>query len=1431
MSLIIADSQSEAQSNARIESYEQAPPDLATLSDDDTPKWIEERKDVNYVPIPSVNTYEGPEGARIFTNVQRFISNNRKAYVLQHSIHFISPLTYWFRGETLLNMGAMQLIKIISGSTDLDHLNYLLINNKGIYKYMKDPVQIGYLVYRFSLMKKTKIPAELARSIFMALVENLMFYIHGQLHPATDPPKVTFYPEVTWKMMENMGFYNQINPDNKVKPGNYITVGRRYRQELNPISAHFLCAHCMVHQNSVEENHMHVNEDHKKERYHCHSRAVCGTKMHKDYPSFMIHKMTFCRSIADIKDKADKACLYCNQMLAECTCNKNFENLLISLEKAMREPVFVEFYNTNLLPAVTQYCWDHHNNTIPLPEGDLIPTNLEDQDPVEIIRQVYMRTVAVDYQRQICWGETVIRIPDLTNIIRDRMQKMEIYLHQIEEYGIDLSQNKSCVFHEECVYDETIKSEEHYRNAHFICPYSLIPDTHEPPILRNDHEFVEHLYRYHLAHRIDPNHILACLPDKEFPNEFCPRGFYANKYESASVLYNCLLHHQTEHSEEGKQDCRECNSWTFKSQMMYKIHLLSWHPLSMDEKWDLANIKQIPSDQFRDVDPRLIGSLVNPQSLNHDPNVDKQYLGVDEEPLEREELNQEDEDDDIASLHSNPDVVDLEPSTHPRRSNMRRASVGNLPVARQLFTPGNNINQIDDDDDGIEGFRIPARLHACNESVFMTEVRRQRPERRVNIRTPTTTVGLSANVRPTNNNNSNRNTQNVVAMPAGQGGTYKCHNESHQPPKEFLSEESKALHIIAEHRCPLYNKCKFSAEMDFEIMRHYRTIHLVHQTTCRICNEQVPTDDLQSHIQNTHYKCSSCLRFFNTEIERDEHLTRCQNFNVPIHNQYTPMLIGGEHHGFRADQELEIASKEWSSFEKHMIDHSTLNVQDKLLGKKLLERREAVEQIKRVQARTAVLTNTHTIKQLIFVMPKFYTGETKDISKSAGILLAGITPDIKLASNCQVTPSKALQNFHKIDAFTRKIRDYSNNMPLSENQCKLMLSHFLTPSIKDTLEGFAQMDFCDLSYLNIITYLQKLFCPLSLETIENEVLQSKLGASENILTFQKRVRKVLEICSNRLPEARRYNYINYHLRRLTIDNLPEKLKQEIKRNELTSGQYTVSELSDAFIAFSQKESENLKVGWKQEEVGKVEKSVWNKNPRQNKDPKATSTEDFDQLMHPGKKKESVKTGKKGRKERGRSGSRSRDRSRDKSRERSRSTSGRQPRRRSQSPEKGRFRFRTRSRSKGRFKKFRNKRRDKSYEAKEVRNNPQTDSKGNNSGQGNNYNNQGNQNRMPFFERNRLRREEFETKRKRLGEPWASMPKFCLRCSDKTHWADNPVCPYDHTLPVSDNICWGNLDNKKIFCGYHVQCRNEAKWKKEPKNVYWMRPNPKVKQPK
>ena len=92
MSLIIADSKSEIQSAARIESCEQAPPDLAALTDDEKPTWIDERKEVNYVPIPSVNTYEGPGGARVFTNVQRFISNNKKTYVLQHSIHFISYL-------------------------------------------------------------------------------------------------------------------------------------------------------------------------------------------------------------------------------------------------------------------------------------------------------------------------------------------------------------------------------------------------------------------------------------------------------------------------------------------------------------------------------------------------------------------------------------------------------------------------------------------------------------------------------------------------------------------------------------------------------------------------------------------------------------------------------------------------------------------------------------------------------------------------------------------------------------------------------------------------------------------------------------------------------------------------------------------------------------------------------------------------------------------------------------------------------------------------------------------------------------------------------------------------------------------------------------------------------------------------------------------
>ena len=145
MSLIIADSKSEIQSAARIEASEQAPPDLTTLDDDDTPTWVDGRKEVNYVPIPSVNTYDGAGGVRIFTNAQRFINNSRKMFVLQQSIHYLSPLTYWFKGETLLNMGAMQLIKIISGITDLDHLNHLLVNNQGIYKYMKGPMDIGPL--------------------------------------------------------------------------------------------------------------------------------------------------------------------------------------------------------------------------------------------------------------------------------------------------------------------------------------------------------------------------------------------------------------------------------------------------------------------------------------------------------------------------------------------------------------------------------------------------------------------------------------------------------------------------------------------------------------------------------------------------------------------------------------------------------------------------------------------------------------------------------------------------------------------------------------------------------------------------------------------------------------------------------------------------------------------------------------------------------------------------------------------------------------------------------------------------------------------------------------------------------------------------------------------------------------------------------------
>ena len=1430
MSQIFIGSISEAQSRNRPEAATQL--DLTVLEDTDKLEWYGKRKKINSTPLRSVKNYDGLENTRPLTEDQRFINNSLKMAVLENSINYIHPLTYWFKVETLIHMGAMQLMRIISGYTDLDYLNHLLGANPGIFKFMKEPAELGFLVYRYSLKQKTKIPEALEKSIYLALLENLMFYMNQDIEVDSQDPnqELPIYPEVTLETMEAMGYYSQLNQPNDINQRDHIIEDpqRGRRQEINPPSSHFLCAKCGLNAQTTKQIHIHIKNDHSKTPYNCHSRSICGQKTYHNYNQFMIHKMTFCRSIYDNSVHSDKKCLYCDQIQPNCVCGKLFKTLIQETLELAKESTFMEVKDTNLLPVLIQQLWDSNDKDIEWGQEDLIPADETEETPVEIAHHVSVITLDEQYNQSIRYKEDEVHITDLKKLINDRLKTMEDYLHKIEIIGQALSQTKACIFHKQCDLPDTIKVKDHFRNSHYACPVSLQISNNEPPVLRNDIEFLEHLYKHHLSTTLHQDDVMIC--DYKRENEQCENTFALNKYDSSTIIFHFMQHYQECHADDRAYSCKQCPSWTYNTLMGVTIHTVSWHHIPIENMWPTLNIRIYPSRNIQGISPDWIGKPIDPLTLESDPNVDKRYLGFYEASYQ--EVSDMNADNDDHGNDGNESIIsedDYRTAGPPQRSVNRRSSILDTNVVRQLrFNPEENTPRrisrpnvrFEEFIEATEGINIDANIHPCNTNIFQT-----------GNRVGPTPVGRRANLKNTGNNDvvvlanaraverQGKRAHQAAAVPADKDNEYKCHNENHRTPMVFPCQESKELHVINEHRCPLFNKCKFSHEYDRMIRLHFEKVHEAEkQVSCPICDQRVAEEDLQSHTRNTHYKCSSCLNYFETEAIRDEHLRRCRSFTVPKHNELKPMLVGAEQFSFRPDQELEVASKNWIHFSRHLIDSALISDEEKRIGKELLEKKEAMEQLKRTQSRATILTNKNTIKQLIFVIPKFHTGELKDVSKSANMLLAGATPESKLTGDCKISPSKALENFYRIDSFTRKIRDYASNMPLTESQCKLVLNHFLATSIVSTIEGLSQSDYNELSYENILTYLQKIYCPISMEELESDLLQAKLGPNEGLIAFQNRIRRVVEICSGKLPTEEKENYKQFHLRRLTMENLPEDLKKEIKENELTSAQYSVNELAEAYIAFQQKEGERKakKIG----RQGEVNRIVKKKEVRKEGIAKSKSFGNVSQFMNPGGKRE-IRINKDDRSRKGR----------EKVKEGNRSSSTKERRVRSRTPSQSRFRIRirsrTRSRSQGRGRagNFRSRRRSrsKSYEAREIRNNnpPATNVRNNNNSNSGNYNNN-NKSRLPYSEQNRLRKEEFETKKRRLGEPWASKPKFCLRCSDEQHWADSPECSYDHTLPVSDNVCWRtDSTNRKLFCGYHlpVACQRAEK----PKNVYWMNP--------
>ena len=116
--------------------------------------------------------FQGPEyDMKVFSDNQRFVENSMKVDFLKNICFNIPKWVYWCRPETSTVLAAKYAIRMLSGATNMEYINNLLIKNPGIFNYIVPVYKMTQNIFRTGGLKNAKIPIDLHRAIVCALIE------------------------------------------------------------------------------------------------------------------------------------------------------------------------------------------------------------------------------------------------------------------------------------------------------------------------------------------------------------------------------------------------------------------------------------------------------------------------------------------------------------------------------------------------------------------------------------------------------------------------------------------------------------------------------------------------------------------------------------------------------------------------------------------------------------------------------------------------------------------------------------------------------------------------------------------------------------------------------------------------------------------------------------------------------------------------------------------------------------------------------------------------------------------------------------------------------------------------------------------------------------------------------------------------------------
>ena len=395
--------------------------------------------------------------------------------------------------------------------------------------------------------------------------------------------------------------------------------------------------------------------------------------------------------------------------------------------------------------------------------------------------------------------------------------------------------------------------------------------------------------------------------------------------------------------------------------------------------------------------------------------------------------------------------------------------------------------------------------------------------------------------------------------------SFYCCNENHKQKIGFKTEILKQVHVARYHGCHV-NDCSYYNEFDEELSKHFQQAHRpASLTECELCDVIYEDDEKIKHYMSHHVQCNACCQWWADHQSLYEHEIECSNAvnkdSVPRDEQI-PFVSQTQHcTSLLVDKSDTVYN--FSQALKKLVIHAKLTETEKKEINLSIDCHASENLILKARERRG--DNKRRQNDSLFDCPDFSHKNKPNVEKLSSFLGAIKQSDIFCAI-VEESSKKALDNYFQIEKILSRLDSVITLCNLNEKHGCVLLEEFLSRNVADAIKAYCRNEVINLGFAKCIQTLEYLYCPLDLQFIEQKLMGTRKDKSQTMFQFANHCRKILSLCSRRLPSDEQQQYIEGHLTHLIKNNLKKSILDEVEKKESIFSPFNSQELLDLVLA-------------------------------------------------------------------------------------------------------------------------------------------------------------------------------------------------------------------------------------------------------------------------